>query len=223
MDDAVNPWQVGELHLGVDAAALQVVGDRARLGQEGVRLGLIAAGGGHAVGAPVVEDPRDVCDAVGPLHEPQHEVVVLASIELRLKPPELDGQRPPVDAEMTRVHQRGHVLGRPPRLWMTLDQAPVADDVLVAVDHVEVGLSGDPVGDVLEGVRREGVVVVQQGDVSPVASSSAALVAAEMPPAVSRRLRWMRGSEAACRSSAAMISGSVEPSSTRHSSQSVKV
>ena len=66
---------------------------------------------------------------------------------------------------MTRVHQRRHVLGRPAGLRVALDQPAVADDVFVGVDHVEVGLGGDLVGDVLEGVGGEGVVVVQQGDV----------------------------------------------------------
>ena len=42
---------------------------------------------------------------------------------------------------------------------------PSPDDVLVAVDHVEVGLRRDLLGDSFEGVGGEGVVVVEQGDV----------------------------------------------------------
>ena len=41
----------------------------------------------------------------------------------------------------------------------------VQDGVLVAVEHVEGGVGGDAVGDVLERVGGEGVVVVQEGDV----------------------------------------------------------
>ena len=62
-------------------------------------------------------------DPVGPLHQAEHEVVVLAAVELRPKPAEIDGEGAPVDAEMTRIHQRRHVLGRPPRLRMMLDLA----------------------------------------------------------------------------------------------------
>ena len=39
------------------------------------------------------------------------------------------------------------------------------DHVLVAVEHVEGGVGGDVVGDVLERVGGEGVVVVQERDV----------------------------------------------------------
>ena len=113
--DAVEAGKLAELDLGVDPAAPQMLGDRSRLGEIGVGLG-VAAGGGAGVGAPVVEDPGDVGDPVGPLHQPQHEVVVLAAVEPRLEAAELDGQRPPVDPEMAGVHERRHVLGRPARL-----------------------------------------------------------------------------------------------------------
>ncbi len=58
---------------------------------------------------------------------------------------------------------------------------------------------------------------------SPDAIASAAFVAEEIPPACSRRATRIRGSLAAYRSSIAITSGSDEPSSTRHSSQSPKV
>ena len=99
----------------------------------------------------------------------------------------------------------------------------LVDDVFVGVDHVEVGVAGDLVGDVWSA---SGVRVSSWSSRAmywPVASSSAALVAVEIPPACSWRLRWMRGSAAAWRWRAAMISGLVEPSSTRHSSQLVNV
>ena len=165
MHDPMQAPEVPELDLGVDAAASEMLGDRDRLGEIGVGLGLLAACRRRGVGAPVVEDPRDVGDAVGVLHETEHEVIVLAAVESRLKAAELERQAPPVDAEMAGVHQGVHVLRGPSGLDVTNEGAVVGHHVLVAVEHVEGGVGGDAVGDVLEGVGGEGVVVVQQGDV----------------------------------------------------------
>ena len=101
----------------------------------------------------------------GALHEPQHEVVVLAAVESRPKAAELQRQAPPVDAEMAGVHQGVHVLRGPSGLDVAYEGPVVGDHVLVAVEHVEGGVGGDAVGDVLQRVGGEGVVVVQQGDV----------------------------------------------------------
>ena len=131
-----------------------------------VRVGLgVAAGRGAGVGAPVVEDPGDVRDPIGALDQPQDHVDVLGAVELGAKAADLCDQRPPVDAEMTRVAVGAQRVRRPVGLEVHPDLTAVEDDVLVGVDHVEVGLGGDLVGDVLEGVGGEGVVVVQQGDV----------------------------------------------------------
>ena len=164
VDDPVDPGYVPELNLGIDAASFEVARDGARLSQVCERLG-VATRGRHRVGAPVVQGPRDVSDPVRSLHQSQHEVVILAPIESRLKPADVDGQRAAVDAEVTRVHERRHVLGRPARLWVVLDQPLVTDYVLVGVDHVEVGSKGDLVGDLRERVGGEGVVVVEESDV----------------------------------------------------------
>jgi len=129
-----------------------------------------------------------VRDPIGVLGQSQNEVIVLAPVESRLEAAELDCQRASVDAQMARVHQSSHVLGRPAGLWMPLYQHSVPDDVFVGVDHVEVGLGGDLVGDVSERVGGEGVVVVQQGDVLASGELEAVLVAVEIPPAVCRRL-----------------------------------
>ena len=39
-----------------------------------------------------------------------------------------------------------------------------ADLVLVAVDHIEVGVAGDLACDHVEGMRRQDVIMVQKGD-----------------------------------------------------------
>ena len=142
-----------------------MLGDGGRLDQVGVRLGLVPSGRRRGMGAPVVEDPGDVGDAVGTVHEPQDEVVVLAAVVARPEATELDGELAPVDAQVARVHERGHVVRRPARLDVAYERPVVGDDVLVAVEHVEGGVRGDAVGHVLQGVRGEGVVVVQEGDV----------------------------------------------------------
>ena len=117
------------------------------------------------MGPPVVQDAGYMGDAVGVLHQPKHEVVVLAAVEPRRKSADVDSQCPPVHPQMAGVHQSGHVLRRPAGLGVPLDQAPVIDDILVGIDHVDVRFGRDPVGNRLEGVGGEHVVVVQQRDI----------------------------------------------------------
>ena len=161
MDDAVQTHQVRELDVCVDADALEMLGDRRGLGQVGIRLGLLAPGRRRGVGAPVIKDPGKVRDPVGALHQPQDEVVVLAAVEARSEAPQLDRQLAPVDAQVARVHHRRHVLRRPPGLDVTRERPIVGHHLLVAVEHVERGVDGDAMGDVLQSVGGEGVVVVQ--------------------------------------------------------------
>ena len=104
-------------------------------------------------------------DAVGALGQPQDHVDVLRAVELGAKPADLLHQRAAVDAEVTGVAVRAQRVRRPRRLEMGPHPTAVQDGVLVAVEHVEGGVGGDAVGDVLERVGGEGVVVVQQGDV----------------------------------------------------------
>ena len=91
--------------------------------------------------------------------------------------------------------------GDQPGLMWRANDAVVGDHVLVGVDHVEVGVGGDAVGDVLEGVGGEGVVVVQEGDVVAGGEVQGGVGGVRRSRrAVSWRVRWMRGSEAAWRS-----------------------
>ena len=97
--------------------------------------------------------------------QPKHEVVVLATVEVRAETADLLGQRTAVHAEVARVHQRDDVVRAPARLGVAVDRAILTKDVLVAVEHVEFGVGGDAVGNLLQGVGGECVVVVQQRDV----------------------------------------------------------
>ena len=82
MQHTVVPQRGSEMHLGGTAGSLEVRRYRPPACRVRKRLGLLAAGRGGAVSAPVVEDPRDVADPVGGLDEAQHEVVVLGAVEL---------------------------------------------------------------------------------------------------------------------------------------------
>ncbi len=104
-------------------------------------------------------------DPIGPLHEPEHEVVVLAAVKARSEAAQLDGQVATVHAQVAGVHDRRHVVRGPSGLDVAGERPIVGDHVLVAVEHVESGIGGDAARDVLEGVRGERVVVVQQRDV----------------------------------------------------------
>ena len=166
IDPMRHPVEPGRTvpHVGFDPGALQVGGDRVARGHVRVRLG-VAAGRRGGVDPPVVEDLRDVGNPIRALHQAQDHVDVLGAVELGAKPADLVDQRSPVDPEMTRVAVGAQGVRRPGGLEVQPDLLTVHDDVLVAVDHVEVGLEGDLVGDPLERVGGERVVVVEQSDV----------------------------------------------------------
>ena len=164
MRHAVKPRRAVS-DLGLDPTALEVRGDR--VARRDVRVGLgVAACRRAGVDAPVVQDLRDMGDPVGALHEAQDHVDVLGAVELGAKPADLGDQRASVDAEMARVAVGPQRVRRPAGLEVQPDLTTIHDDVLVGVDHVEVWMSSDLVGDPLEGVGGERVIVVKQSDVS---------------------------------------------------------
>ena len=104
MGEAIQPGRP-ELDVAVEADTPQVGADRVASSHVGVGLGP-SRRGGVGVGAPVVEDPRDVGDAVGALGQPQDHVDVLGAVELGAKAADLLHDRAAVDAQVTGVAVR---------------------------------------------------------------------------------------------------------------------
>ena len=75
---------------------------------------LLGAGGDAARDrAPVVEDPRDVVDALGALADPEHELEVLDLVEGGVEAADLLGERAADDQQVADVHRPERVGRRP--------------------------------------------------------------------------------------------------------------
>jgi hypothetical protein len=111
---ALHPVDPGHDAVGDSGAAtgaIAVVLHRAPAGLVGVRLGRGVVG--HRLGedAPVVEHLRDVADGTCPFGDPQHEVVVLRTLEARPEPADLLDEGAPRDGEVPGVHLRPEAFG----------------------------------------------------------------------------------------------------------------
>src|SRR5271154_3866292 len=156
----------GDCYIGGNIAAPQMIGHGSARRFECMRF-LPRGSGGRAGGsAPMIEDMRDVPNAprLYPLDNPQREVIILAPVEFRPQPSHLSHQRSPINPEMGN-----HVLSQEQiRVPIALEMrivapAPSADLVLVAVDHIELGVAGDFASDHVERMRWQNVVMVQEG------------------------------------------------------------
>src|SRR5690349_10721834 len=102
--------------MGGNIAALQMIGDRSA--RRVKRIGFFACGFGSRAGCgtPMIEDVRDVPNALGlyPLDDPQREVIILATVELSPQPTHLSHQRSSVNAEMGN-----HVLSQE-QIWVPI-------------------------------------------------------------------------------------------------------
>src|SRR6266403_88581 len=100
------------------------------------------------------------------LADPQREVVVLAPVELRPQPSHLSHQRGSINPEMGNHVLSEEQIRVPIALEMRIvTPAASADLVLVAVDHIEVGVTRDFASDHVERMRRQNVIMVKKGDV----------------------------------------------------------
>ena len=88
---------------GFDSSPGKGAFKRAAPGLECPRLGIRVGGGGAGENPPVIKDLGDMDDGRRPLGGAQHEVVVLASVELRAQPPELLDQGALDDQQVTKV------------------------------------------------------------------------------------------------------------------------
>ena len=127
---------------------------------------------------PVVERLGDVADPVGALGEAEQQLEVLDRVEVRVEATHLGEQLPAGHEQVADVHRAQRVDGRPVGLVERIDPGAVRGDlVLVGVGDVELALR-ELHRDPQQGIGRELVVVVQEGD---------ELAAAELEPLVGGR------------------------------------
>ena len=104
----------------------------------------------------------------GLLGEAEHQVVILAALEPDSKPSDLPDDFSPVHAQVARIHLGKKGVRRPVRLEEGhVPDAFFADFVLVAVDHVRIRMGIEQGGILVEGIGRDFVVMIQQGDELP--------------------------------------------------------
>ena len=102
---------------------------------------------------------------VDPLHIPQRQVPILAAFVADPEPAEFADERGAIDGQMRDVVLAREQVGEEVRLEVGgMAVAVPVDLVLVAVDEIGLGPGVEQGGDLVEGVRRQRVVMVEQGD-----------------------------------------------------------
>ena len=156
--------------LRAQAAAGDGLGDAAAGGVEEVALLVAARGGALGVGTPVVADVRHVHDraAIELLDHAEDQVDVLRTGEIRTQAAGRLDEVAAHDGQVVRVIVRDRHLRAPGALELRVEVAAgVVDLVLVGVKHADVGLGPDGRGNVQERVKRQDVVMVEEGDIVP--------------------------------------------------------
>ncbi len=163
--DAVQAGRAAVEDVGTHRGAADVILERQAPGVDRPWLRLGRAGRRLRMLAPVIEDPGNVMDARRPLHDAKQQVVVLRAFVAGAKPAGIEGDLPPHHHQVAHVHGREKMLGRPVRLEAGIAAfAARIELVFVRVDHVGVAILVQPQRDFRQGVRRQLVVVIEQGD-----------------------------------------------------------
>ncbi|EKD22098.1 MAG: hypothetical protein ACD_87C00160G0001 [uncultured bacterium] len=134
----------------------------------GVILRAVGQGCGSLQGSPMVKDPGNMADSRRLFRETQDEIVILAAFEADPETTDFPDQFRPIDAQMTGVHVGQERVRRPVRLEEGGMPLPLFIDlVLVAVDHVRIGMTVQQDRVFVEGIHGKFVVVIEQGDKFP--------------------------------------------------------
>jgi hypothetical protein len=116
----------------------------------------------------VVQDLRDVGHPPRPLRHPEQEIPVLAAVESASHTADRAHELGPVHGEVAHVVEGHEQAGRPPGLEERVDvMAGGVQAILVGVDEIEARLRLQARRDLVEGVGREFVVVIQEGHELP--------------------------------------------------------
>ena len=169
--------------------------------QARIQIGM-ATGGFHL--PPGVQHPGNVRDLPRFLAQAEEQIVILAAVEAGAQPAGLPEQGGPDDRQVADIVVADEGLGIPVRLVVRIHVMPAVlrDPVLVGIDDVRV-FPGDELRRAPQRIRRQQVVVVQQGDepalcqgggrVGVAADAQVSLRADDPEPAVRSRVQHGAG------------------------------
>ena len=136
---------------------------------------------------PMIENAREMMDAVRQLGDAEKKIVILRAIKLRTGIARLLHDLPAERGEVAEIIVGEQKVRRPIGLELGRGQTFLGDLVFVGKDEIGLRIALQVLHDLEERVRFEEIVVIEKADpIAPCACSSPELEAAEMPPVLSR-------------------------------------